>query len=268
MKAVYSTFRSNITAYGGTLIQLLIVVSLWGMARGALRGRSGADGWAKPAAVGFFIIIAAAQLLGGSLSSFSRYEIYVLALGACTLLVAWKPAINGWLRTVTWQRCLGVCAATLLLFSGYVFRTADAVSAAGNVHDQQLQLHRFVTEFWQRPYAVNHPGWVNWNNPHYMLELSGLGSEEARRGGATRGHLADLARAHDVDLAILYDNALPVPPQSWIRVATLRLRGRVVSAVGPSVGFYATRRDTVAELTAAVSRFAATLPPGATFDPP
>ena len=268
VKAVYSTFRSNIMAYGGTLIELLIIVSLWGVARGALRGRGGADGWAKPAAVGFFIVIAAAQLLGGSLGSFSRYEIYVLALGACTLLVAWKPAVNGWLRSVTWQRCLGFCAATLLLFSGYVFRTADAVSAAGNVHDQQLQLHRFVTEFWQRPYAVNHPGWVNWNNPYYMLELSGLGSEEARRGGATPEHLADLARAHDVDLAILYDNAVPVPPPSWIRVATLRLRGRVISAVGPSVGFYATRRDTVADLTAAVSRFAVTLPPGATFDPP
>ena len=132
----------------------------------------------------------------------------------------------------------------------------------------QMQLHRFVTEFWWRPYASNHPGWINWDNPHYMLELSGLGSEEARLGRATPEHLVDLARSHDVDLAILYDNALPIPPPSWIRVATLRLRGHVVSVVGPSVGFYATRQDAVAELAVAVSQFASTLPLGATFDPP
>ncbi|RZA29768.1 MAG: hypothetical protein EOP02_03570 [Proteobacteria bacterium] len=220
VKAVYSTFRANIMAYGGTLIQLLIVFSLWGVARDAVLLRTGAGSWVKPAAVGFFIIIASAQLLGGSLSSFSRYEIYVLALGTCTLLVAWKSTINGWLRTITWQRCLGGCAATLLLFSGYVFRTADAVFAAGNVYDQPMQLHRFVTEFWRRPYASNHPGWINWDNPHYMLELSGLGSEEARLGRATPEHLVDLARSHDVDLAILYDNALPIPrscPRAWCR---------------------------------------------------
>lgn len=268
VKAVYSTFRTNIVAYGGTLISMLIVASLWGMARGPLPPRADASGWIKPAAVGFFLVIALAQLLGGSLGSFSRYEIYVLALGGCTVLVAWRPAINDWLRGITWRRCLGACAAILFLFMGYAFRTVDAVSATGNVHDQQMQLHRFVVDYWQRPYAVNHPGWVNWQNPHYMLELSGLGSEQARLGRGTGETLEALARERGVDLAMLYDNAAPTPPASWTRVATLRLRGRVISAVGPSVSFYATRPEAVAGLTAAVSRFALGLPRGATFDPP
>ena len=94
IKAVYGAYRGNLMAYGGTHIALLIVLGLWGLARGPVPSRFGERAWAKPAAVGFFIVVALAQLTGGSLSSFSRYEIYVLALGFCAVLVAWQPEIN------------------------------------------------------------------------------------------------------------------------------------------------------------------------------
>ena len=212
-------------------------------------------------------------MLGGSLGSFSRYEIYVLMLGVCAILVAWQPEVNGWLRRISWLRCIGLCLALLFLFSGYVFRTIDAVSASGNVHDQQYQMSRFLVNYWQRPAAANHPGWVNWRNPNYMLELSGLGSEEARQAaghGGTAGAAdwADrLARRHDVDLALLYDNAEPKPPPGWQPVARLRLRERVITAVGPTVTFYATRPEAVAPIQAALAEFALTLPHGAILEP-
>ena len=182
VRAIYTAFRVNLMAYGGTLISVLIVVALWGLSRGAIPSRFGERDWAKPAAVGFFVVIAMAQLLGGSLGSFSRYEIYVLMLGACAILVAWQPEVNGWLRRISWLRCIGLCLALLFLFSGYVFRTIDAVSASGNVHDQQYQMSRFLVNYWQRPAAANHPGWVNWRNPSYML-----GIVRSRLRGGTPG---------------------------------------------------------------------------------
>jgi hypothetical protein len=269
VRAIYSAFRGNIMAYGGTHILLLVVVTVWGMARGAIPSRFGERAWTKPVAVGFFAAIALAQMFGGSLSSFSRYEVYVLALGACVALVAWQPEVNGFLRRMDWRRCLGVCAALLVLFAGYVFRTVDAISAAGNVHDQQLQLHRFVVDHWRRPYAANHPGWVNFDNPYYMLELSGLGSEEARRGAATPGSTAwmeTLAARQGVGVAMLYDNALPLPPPSWRPVAKLRLRARVVTVVGPVVTFYATAPEEVAPIRAALTELAPRLPRGAILE--
>ena len=266
VKAIYSAFRANLVAYGGTLISIFIVAALYGMARGAIPSRFGERDWAKPAAVGFFVVIALAQLLGGSLSSFSRYEIYVLMLGICALMVAWQPEVNGFLRNISWLRCIALCGALLFLFSGYVFRTIDAVSASGNVHDQQYQMNRFIVGYWRQPYAANHPGWVNWRNPHYMLELSGLGSEDARQVGAAPGWADDLARRHNVGLAMLYDNATPAAPAGWQPIARLLLRERVVTAVGPSVTFYATRPDEVVPIRAALNSFAPSLPHGAVLD--
>lgn len=272
--AVYAAFRANQMEYGGTLISALIIAALWGLARTGIPPRIDQRLWAKPVAVAFFVVIALAQLFGGSLNSFSRYEIYVLVLGFCSVLIAWQPQVNQALQRFSALRCAGFCMAVLCLFAGYVVRTTDTVAAAGNVHDQQYQLNRFVVEYWRRPFAANHPGWMNWRNPYYMAELSGLGSEDARKHGSSRDQVGNtewlnqLARSHDVGLAILYDNATPSPATDWQPVARLRLRGRVVSAVGPTVTFYATRPDAVALIRRAVAGFAPTLPAGAAFEPP
>ena len=207
-------------------------------------------------------------MLGGSLSSFSRYEIYVLLLGAAAVLVAWPAAVNGWLRAADARRITGFCLGLMFLFSGYVFRTVDAVSAAGNVHDQQRQMQRFITEHWRAPYAANHPGWVNWRNPWPMLDLSGLASEPARAGAASGAPdwAGALVRERGIDLAMLYDNALPAPGAGWQRVGRLRLRARAVTVVGPSVTFWATRPEAVAPIRAALAGLAPELPPGAILE--
>ena len=266
VKAVYGAYRGNLMAYGGTHIALLIVLGLWGLARGPVPSRLGERVWAKPAAVGFFIVVALAQLTGGSLSSFSRYEIYVLALGFCAVLVAWQPEINAGLRRLDARRCAGFCLAMLFLFSGYVFRTVDAVAAAGNVHDQQYQMHRFVNDHWRRPFAANHLGYVNYQVPYYMLDLSGLANEEARKGGSGPGWVERLAAKHDVGLAMLYDVAPPVPPAGWQPIAQLKLRGRLVTVRGPVVTFYATRPEEAEPIRAALRALAPELPRGAILD--
>ncbi|MDB5375190.1 MAG: hypothetical protein JWP04_3832 [Belnapia sp.] len=277
--AVYRTLRSNLVAYGGTLITLMMLVSAWGLARdmgqpnppGRGRGQGQGQGWGRAAAVGFFVVIALAQLLGGSLGSFSRYEIYVLALGGCAIVVAWQPEVNAALRKADWPGCLATSFALVFLFSGYLFRTLDATAGSGNVYDQQYQLSRFVTGYWQQPYATNHPGRVNWRNPHYMLDYSGLASEEARRNladptGAPVDWVEQLARRHEIALAMLYDVAGPAAPASWSPVARLRLRGRVITAVGSTITFYATQPESIPDIMSALQRFAPSLPRGAEFD--
>jgi hypothetical protein len=105
-----------------------------------------------------------------------------------------------------------------------------------------------------------------------MLELSGLGSYSARLAMASGDPdwAEALVQRHGIALAMLYDNAMPQPvPAAWQPVARLVLRNRVVTAVGPSVTFYATRPEAVPEIREALERFAPTLPRGVrlTFTP-
>ncbi len=259
VQAIYAACRTNLMAYGGAHIAALLV-ALAAAFRWEAR---------RAVVVGFCGLICVAQLAGGSLNSFSRYEIYVLVLGLAGLMVLHAPAVEGWLARLRPAGAVLGCAAVLLLGAGYVIRTADAVPAAGNVLDQQRTMRLFVLREWRQPFATNHPGLVNWRNPYPMLELSGLGSYAARLGaqGGDPDWADKLARRQGVALAMLYDNAIPLaPPAAWQPVARLVLRGRVVTAVGPSITFYATRPEAVEELRAALARFAPEVPAGARLE--
>ncbi len=255
VQAMWGALRQNLMAYGGAHIVALLVALAFCFRPEPRRA----------VVVGFCLLVGMAQLAGGSLNSFSRYEIYVLVLALAGLMVLHGPALDGWLGRLRPGRALLVCGAALCLFAGYVLRTADAVPAAGNVADQQRTMRRFVTEQWQQPFATNHPGWVNWRNPNYMLDLSGLGSLEAREAAllAEPDWADKLVGKHGVALAMLYDNAIPrTPPAAWRPVARLVLRNRVVTAVGPSITFYATRPDAVEAVEQALVRFQPSLPAG------
>ena len=133
--AMYAALRQNLMAYGGAhILALLVALAL------AFRPEP-----RRAVVVGFCVLVGVAQLVGGSLNSFSRYEIYVLVLGLAGLMVLHGPALDGWLARLRPGRAVLVCLAALLLFAGYVLRTADAVPAAGNVADQQRTMQRFVT---------------------------------------------------------------------------------------------------------------------------
>ena len=255
IQAMYGALRQNLMAYGGAHIVALLVALAFSFRPEPRRA----------VVVGFCLLVGLAQLVGGSLNSFSRYEIYVLVLGLAGLMVLHGPALDAMLARLRPGRAVLACLAALCLFAGYVLRTADAVPAAGNVADQQRTMHQFITQEWRQPFATNHPGWVNWRNPSYMLDLSGLGSLEARQGAQSAdADWADkLALRHGVALAMLYDNAIPrTPPAAWQPVARLTLRTRVVTAVGPSITFYAIRPEAAAAVHDALDRFAPSLPAG------
>lgn len=217
------------------------------------------------------VAVGAVHLTLGRVDGFSRYTIYIMALDAGVLLIGCatgrrRPRDRGaWHR---WSPALAVpvlmlaltCPAQLL-----VHRSLRSDVAARNIYEQQFQMRRLVADFYRRPVAVNDIGLVSLDDPYPVLDLWGLGSEEARVArleGRSGVWMKTLADRHGVGLAMVYDAWFPDVPASWTRVATLRLAAQRESAWGEVVTFYATAPDRIGAIEAALDRWGPTLPAG------
>ena len=103
------------------------------------------------------------------------------------------------------------------------------------------------------------------DDPYPVLDLWGLGSEEARiarRGSSSGAWMKILADRHELGLAMVYATWFADIPASWIRVADLHLTGPRESAGSDDVSFYATGPDRVGAIEDALDRWAPTLPEG------
>ena len=196
-----------------------------------------------------------AHFLLGRFGWFGRYEVYAVALALTAyLLQLRRPAL-----------------APLVLLAVFAWSYAETLTqtpaAAVSLHQQQAQMHRFSAEFFPQPVAVNDLGYVAWDNDTPVLDLWGLGSETARRLTAAQGRtvatLRSLTEGH-ATYAMIYDIAFQgaIPPE-WCRVATLTT-SRVIAA-SDTVSFWLIDRAQEAAIRDALSRFAPTLPPGATL---
>lgn len=156
--------------------------------------------------------------------------------------------------------------ALLLVGARYVHSTGQVPTAASNVYEQQLQMHRFVDGYYRGPVAVNDLGLISYHNPYPVLDLGGLGSEKARLMIANHATAADyqaFVAANGIHLAIVYQEWFPgqIPP-GWNRVATLSLSHEMVSAGEPQVQFFATDQAAVDGLRSKLLAFRSTLPAG------
>ena len=194
-----------------------------------------------------------AHLVLGRFGWFGRYEVYAAAVALTALALA--------LRGRVWV-VAGAMAAFGAVYLDPLMRTPAAALA---VHQQHEQMHRFATEFFARPVAVNDLGFVAWNNDSRVVDLWGLGSDEARRltaqGGRTPAMMQQLT-AGRADFAMIYDPAFPrgVPP-TWCRIAALDTS--LGATAWDSVAFYLIDRAQESDMRAALAAFAPTLPAGA-----
>ena len=139
--------------------------------------------------------------------------------------------------------------------------------AANNIYEQQYQMHRFVTEYHRAPVAVNDLGLVSFGNPNFVLDLWGLGSEEARRAWRTaqQGWPERLVERHKVPLVMIYSEWFArsggVSPD-WTLVGRLFLGSTVFSVGGNPVDFYVTPAGDPATVRGQLQRFAPSLPEG------
>jgi hypothetical protein len=201
-------------------------------------------------------LVAAALHMGfGHFGWFYRYELYAIAfcgLIAVAALAERSPRL-----------VLPLSALAALAYLMPIFLTPGG---AHNVYLQHHQMHRFVTEHWRKPFAVNDLGWVSVGNDPgtYVLDLWGLASNEAvRQRSKNAPWLDEVTRRHGVGLAMVYPTWFPQVPASWRKVAELSFDRPVVTIAGNVVYFYSTGGHDGEVLKARLAEFAPSLPQGA-----
>ncbi|MBL3587874.1 hypothetical protein JMM61_21465, partial [Rhodovulum sulfidophilum] len=104
-------------------------------------------------------------------------------------------------------------------------------------------------------------------NDLYVLDLWGLGSEEARKlrnnGVWKPDDLASISRRHAVAFAMIYHEWIPDVPENWEHIATLETSQ--ITAASPFVFFYLLDLTKRKEMKNALERFSETLQEGATL---
>lgn len=219
--------------------------------------------WLLPGVVAGALV---AQILFGAWGWFARYEAYAVAIGAAGAIVLWRDAID---RLLVLRRAVPVAATIVaLLIGGSYYLLAEGMTpvASLGIYEQHYQMHRFATDFYRRPVGVNDLGWVSYRNPHYVLDLWGLGSEEARtlraNAAAEPAWLGRLVAEHGVGLVMIYDQWFPGQiPRSWRKLATLAATYRMTAAFD-TVSVYVTGDDEAPAALTALHAFAAQLPSG------
>lgn len=216
----------------------------------------------------FALAVLAAHLVAFRSGWFYRYEPY--AVGVLLVWILYSH-LSGIARPIslhldehiwTW---FGGFVVLLVFAASYVVPVAQTATAARNIFEQQYQMHRFVTEFWKAPVAVNDLGWVAYRNPDYVLDLRGLGFARARIAFEKRdaGWFEDAAAAKRVEIAMIYKSSFQgaIPPR-WDELAVLRLGSPRITPKEDRVSFYLTDPAARDRATKALDAFAATLPEG------
>jgi hypothetical protein len=211
-------------------------------------------------------LVAATYVLAGIPGTLGRYVLFVLACELIIVLQLWRRELVGILsrwpaRSVAFATLISV----LIVNPGHFKGIAVAPLMANNNWQQQHQLARFLEDFWRAPAAFTELGRMSYRNESYVLDLWGLGSEEARRLRLLHapGWMAEIVRSHDVGVALIYDDWFPNSiPVEWTRVATLEIEGRNIVLPSPRMSIYATSPERRTALANALANFAATLPPG------
>jgi hypothetical protein len=218
----------------------------------------------------FALAVATASRLAPGLSSgaFGRYDGYIITSDLAMLAVVTAPYLSALSKSR--GPFVPILITALLLapvWPNVLYRLASVPLASDNIGSQQREMHRFATEFVSGPVAVNDIGWVSYRNDQYVLDLWGLGLEEARlkRAADDPDWAEALLRRYDVPLMMIYNDWLrPAVPPGWKQIGSLVLTRPRISPAGAEVSFYA-RPDRASELAEEARRFAATLPAGASF---
>ena len=222
---------------------------------------------------GVMVLALGAHVVAGTYG-FSRYEVYAIAILIVGGVYLLRPVFMRLHEKGYLAARIGLLAALAFLVLPYVTTAWYTPRISRSIYEQQYQMHRFATEFFPRRVAVNDLGWVSYNNDAFVLDLWGLGSETVRKlraaGQLNADAIKDLANKADVDFAMIYQSWFEgVIPDSWCLMAALT--GQPDAPVsgeelhGGEVLFFATRASAVADMHAAMDRFAPTLPPRVTL---
>ena len=198
-----------------------------------------------------------------------RYDAYIFSVVMMGLIYLFRGELTklceklAALSPVTYG--LVLLAACCLTGWAYAANATKTAISANNIFEQQYQMHRFVRDYYQEPVAINDLGWVAYENPHYVLDLWGLASLEAlvaRMTAPNPAWMDQLARKHDVKLAIIYDSWFKIKPPAWKPVARMELGKRRITPGDWYVTFYALDDASYQKARQKLLEFKGSLPAG------
>lgn len=210
------------------------------------------------------------HILAGRYGWSGRYEMYIsLPLWLMTIYVFVELAR---MYAISVSRLL---ITTLFLITFTIFSQSQLILlvetpiSSNSVYRQQFQMHRFITEFYPQPVAVNDIGWVSYRNDNLILDLYGLGSIEARdlwRSNSDFSYVPDFLRTNDITFAMVYSHWFDYElAESMIPVATLEIEVMAAGIDSPIVTWFAIDESTADELRPILETFSTTLPPNVTM---
>ena len=215
------------------------------------------------------LIIALTAISHQVLASFGwmfRYEAYLIALLFAGVAITWQD----W-KTILTPNAVLSKAVIFVLSAVLLFPILSRIQvpvfanrAMKNIHDQQLQMAKFVQlNFPSSGIAMNDIGTTTfYNNDMHLFDMEGLGTLDVLKikKQFDSNWLKEYVSTHKIDIGIfyphLYQGKIPV---SWLKVGSWEIKDRFVSA-GSEVGFYAIDPAATNTLKDALKNYAAMLP--------
>jgi hypothetical protein len=249
-------------------------------ARVAIRGRGDRGSVADRSRLTGFLLVAALHLQLARVGWLHRYEAYLIALGVVAVapvLLGGAPVADAVARPGAARAWRTLRMAALILALGLAWRRIgsleQAVIATQNIHDQQVQMGRFLAAAYdRRGVAANDIGAINYFADVRCCDLIGLADMETARlhrpgRPPTSDAIARVVAARGASIAVIYetwfsngDVAVGGVPREWgDAVGRWVIRDNVICA-GDTVAFYAVDPGEREALAAKLSRFAASLP--------
>ncbi|MEI7906246.1 MAG: hypothetical protein WCI84_02700 [Bacteroidota bacterium] len=174
---------------------------------------------------------------------FFRYEMYLWTILLVILIILAK---NIFIRMYLYSRILFIVlliVAEIVLCGRNNAILSSISNGSNNIFEQQLQIHTFVTHFYQKPVAVNDIGYVSYKNSNYVLDLWGLTSKNILRmrksNPGNNEWMDSLVTEKNISLVIIYDVWFTNHPAHWKKVAELTLTKPNITASENVVSFYA-----------------------------
>jgi hypothetical protein len=203
------------------------------------------------------------HLAGGNYGWFSRYEVYAVCTALIATLFVYRPRAGSFLRKPAFLTGAVIIIALAVKQGNYFTTALQTPKASRSIYEQQYQMHRFAADFLKEPVAVNDLGLVSYQNPNFVLDLFGLGSEPVRKAKVAgiygREFIDRITEEHNIVAAMVYDSLFGDQlPLHWTKLAVLE--SQPVTARDGQVTIYATSDKYVTRVTGALEKFGATVP--------
>lgn len=214
--------------------------------------------------LGASVMVGVVHLMVGGFGWFHRYEIYAVIFLALMLLRAMAEEEP--------QARTSLLLGLFLLAAPYGNAALQTPDATHEIYRQQVQMRRFLDDYYRKDVAVNDIGLTSYRRPPgvFILDLWGLSWYEAGIANRTPEWLQTTVAHRNIGLAMLYPKQF-TPPSSWKVVGEMCLGVKEpIVAGGDCVDFYGTTPESSVELERELRQFAPTLPAGSkfTFGPP